>query len=150
MRHVRHHLSCSVTPFTSTVRVVAARHPVVPSADVEAVEYKAALDSYEEFNPASATMVVNKSSGDFGVPHDAIEQARSGDIGLSNLVAGAEKELAEQRKRVQVLLHRSRCTPWLRSRRRLSMPQSLGGGDAVAPRDGTLDGVLEASDVTVV
>ena len=52
------------------------------NSNTEDIEYKAALESYEAFNPSSAAVVID----DFGIPSDAIQQAQSGDIGLSKFV----------------------------------------------------------------
>ena len=57
------------------------------NSNTEDIEYKAALESYEAFNPSSAAVVID----DFGIPSDAIQQAQSGDIGLSKFVAATLK-----------------------------------------------------------
>ena len=93
-------------------KVTALPEPVAaaPAPDVQAIEYEAALDSYEAFNPASATMVVDKASGDFGVPQDAIQQAQSGDIGLSKFVAATVRCQADIKSRAGTTEEYSQCT----------------------------------------
>ena len=54
-----------------------------PNSSTQDIEYNAALDSYEAFNPTNTAMVTNCSNDNFGIPSDSIQQAQSGDVGLS-------------------------------------------------------------------
>ena len=71
-----------------------------PKSSTQDIEYEAALDSYEAFNPISAAVV---TSDDFGIPSDAIQQAQSGDIGLSKFVAATLKCQADIASRAGTL-----------------------------------------------
>ena len=76
------------------------------NSNTEDIEYKAALESYEAFNPSSAAVVID----DFGIPSDAIQQAQSGDIGLSKFVAATLKCQADIASRAGTLGEHSPCT----------------------------------------
>jgi hypothetical protein len=77
-----------------------------PKSSTQDIEYEAALDSYEAFNPNSAAVV---TSDDFGIPSDAIQQAQSGDIGLSKFIAATLKCQADIASRAGTLGEHSPC-----------------------------------------
>ena len=88
-------------------KVTALPEPTL-NPDVQAMEYEAALDSYEAFDPTNAIMVTDKSNGEFGVPYNAIHQARSGDVGLGKFVACAtqsDQVLAQNTDPISLISH---------------------------------------------
>ena len=75
-----------------------------PNSNTEDIEYEAALESYEAFNPLSAAMVKDSINlGDFGVPANSIQQAKSGDIGLSKIIAATLECQANISSRASIL-----------------------------------------------
>ena len=80
-----------------------------PNSNTEDIEYEAALESYEAFNPLSAAMVKGSTNGDFGVPANSIQQAKSGDIGLSKIIAATFECQANISSRASIIGENSPC-----------------------------------------
>ena len=80
-----------------------------PNSSAQDIEYEAALESYEAFNPVSTAMVTDSTSGNFGIPRDSIQQAQSGDIGLSKLIAATLKCQADISSRASTIGEHSPC-----------------------------------------
>ena len=80
-----------------------------PNSNTQDIEYNAALDSYEDFNPTNSAMVTDYSDGNFGIPSDSVQQAQSGDVGLSKFIAATLKCQADIASRAGTLGERSPC-----------------------------------------